>query len=308
MADFLLTLDTSAPLVDWQHATGTMAGEVLRIPYLSNETLASAVLTLPDARQLPMTVGALMVSVLLPADTPDGPADVLVVDDVGNQRTYAGIVTIANAGFLLTLDTTAPTVTWGTPHNTTAGELMGINYVASEPLATAVLILADSRELSMTIGSGALSVLLPPDAPNGLASIRVGDDVGNERLYPGLVPVTGTVVVVTPEPVTTTGGLPTPTRARRRLSTKYVSSKPVAIPLRITTAVGAEVGVSSSAASSTSASTSGAFHEVVVPLRLSSSASVASSLTTRSTAASGRSDGTLSRRDGKLLEELLLLS
>lgn len=84
------------------------------------------------------------------------------------------------ASFDLTLDTRAPVVTWGAVGGATAGELLDVRYTSDEPLATAKLELPDSRVLDMAIAADRLTVLLPPDTPDGVAWITVADDVLNE--------------------------------------------------------------------------------------------------------------------------------
>jgi hypothetical protein len=78
--------------VTFGEATGTTAGELLRLPYTSTEPLAAAQLILPDGRHLELTVGDGVLSVLLPPDTPYGWAAVHVVSELGSERTYPAVV------------------------------------------------------------------------------------------------------------------------------------------------------------------------------------------------------------------------
>jgi hypothetical protein len=94
---FQLVLDTTAPSVSWGAAGGTTAGELLQIAYSADEPIDSADLTLADGRVLMFTIGAAVLSVNLPADTPAGPADVRVRDDVGNERVYAALIVLQGA-------------------------------------------------------------------------------------------------------------------------------------------------------------------------------------------------------------------
>lgn len=96
-ASFQLVLDTTAPSVSWGAAGGTTAGELLQIAYSADEPIDSADLTLADGRVLAFTIGAAVLSVNLPADTPAGPADVRVRDDVGNERVYAALIVLQGA-------------------------------------------------------------------------------------------------------------------------------------------------------------------------------------------------------------------
>lgn len=70
-------------------------------------------------------------------------------------------------------------VTPGTPSNLIAGELFTLPYTSNAPLTSAVLTLADSRQLAMTIGPTALQVLLPPDTPTGPADLLVQAAIGS---------------------------------------------------------------------------------------------------------------------------------
>lgn len=99
-AHAVITLDTSAPEVTWGATTGTTAGELFQIGYELDEPDATlATLTLADARQLPMAVGGSFLQVLLPPDTPSGPATVnlLVEDDLGNQAERTTVVMLIGA-------------------------------------------------------------------------------------------------------------------------------------------------------------------------------------------------------------------
>lgn len=120
------------------------------------------------------------------------------------------------ASFALVLDTTAPSVAWGAVGGAVAGELLQLAYVTNEPIDSADLTLADGRVLALTIGA-ALSVLLPADTPQGAATVRVRDDVGNERVYPALVMLQGTIVM--PPPAPSRGAPPRRRRLERRART-----------------------------------------------------------------------------------------
>jgi hypothetical protein len=114
-----------------------------------------------------------------------------------------------SASLLLTLDTSAPVVTWGAVGGTTAGELLEVAYQLDEPgLVDATLTLADGRILSMEDSGGRLTVLLPPDTPNGEAIVAavVRDDVLNEATRTLAVQLAGTQMV--PQPVGNRGAPP----------------------------------------------------------------------------------------------------
>jgi hypothetical protein len=84
-ATFDLTLDTRAPVVTWGAVGGATAGELLEVLYTTDEPLAFAKLWLPDGRKLDMTIEADRLSVLLPADTPNGVSWIHASDDVLNE-------------------------------------------------------------------------------------------------------------------------------------------------------------------------------------------------------------------------------
>lgn len=123
--------------------------------------------------------------------------------------------------FQLRLDTAAPTVTFGAVGGTTAGELLQINYTISEPsITTASIRLADGRTLALEVLSDRLQVLLPPDTPDGNATVTVhtADDVGNTRTQTQVVVLHGTVVVppvIEPSPFTPQPPMEHPFRRRR---------------------------------------------------------------------------------------------
>lgn len=84
---FSLTLDTIAPSVTLGTITGAYAGSLLDAQYTTNETVASATLTLGDERVLDLTVTATDFTVLLPNDAPYGTVTFRFYDDVGNSST-----------------------------------------------------------------------------------------------------------------------------------------------------------------------------------------------------------------------------
>lgn len=92
MGYFTVELDTTAPVVTWGPPSNTDAGDTLSVPFILNEpALLSAELSLVDGRSLPMTVGAGVLTVVLPDDTPDGLAvlSAFVRDEVLNSATRA---------------------------------------------------------------------------------------------------------------------------------------------------------------------------------------------------------------------------
>lgn len=124
------------------------------------------------------------------------------------------------AGFTLSLDTTAPEVTWGAVDGAVASEEMAVEYLLSEPgVDHAEAELRDGRVLPMTVQATRLVVTLPDDAPEGLATIRlyVVDDVLNGAARTLAVSISG-VIPVEPAP-TGRGGLP-------RVRPRVVRSEP----------------------------------------------------------------------------------
>lgn len=117
------------------------------------------------------------------------------------------------ARFLLTVDTTAPVVTWGEATGAVAGAGFSIPYTLDEPtaqIASATLTLADARELALTDNGSSLAVALPPDTPEGNATVtaNVTDDVGNTAQRTHVVYLTGAVVVPEEPTVTPASGRP----------------------------------------------------------------------------------------------------
>jgi hypothetical protein len=98
-ASFDLALDTRAPVVTWGAVGGATAGELLEVLYSSDEPLDSAKLWLPDGRKLAMTIEVDRLTLLLPADTPDGISWIHVYDDVMNETprqavNIAGVIVV----------------------------------------------------------------------------------------------------------------------------------------------------------------------------------------------------------------------
>lgn len=112
------------------------------------------------------------------------------------------------ASFGLGLDTTAPRVTWGAVVDPVASEEMSVQYLLDEPgVERAEIELRDGRVLSMVVEATRLVVLLPADAPEGAATVRlyVVDDVLNAATRELVVAISG-VLPETPAP--TPSGMP----------------------------------------------------------------------------------------------------
>lgn len=105
----------------------------------------------------------------------------------------------------LTLDTTAPVVTWGAVTDANAGEIMSVEYLVNEPgITSAEIELQDGRIIPMDVGPSLLTVELPNDTPQGNSTVRahVQDDVLNTAVRTLVVFTTGVIAPVE-EPVRT---------------------------------------------------------------------------------------------------------
>jgi hypothetical protein len=203
----------------------------------------------------------------------------------------------------ITLDTTAPTVTWGAQTGTTAGELLQLSYISDEPIAAAQLQLAGGRVLQLQVDPSILSVGLPFDVTDGPASVRVVDDVGNARTYPAIVVIHGTIVVV-PEPTALPRAGAPPRRVDRPRS--RVIRRHVALEASTTSRVRARARRHITWPASTS-SASRAHRARDVAVSHSLIPRLQSRQTTRAAPTPARLELAVRRRDGPDLEDLLLL-
>jgi hypothetical protein len=113
-----------------------------------------------------------------------------------------------SASLVLTLDTHAPQIVWGEPSGDEAGAELVVPYTIDEAgIVSAIVRLADDRELDMDVGPTALTVTLPADAPNGttVVSALVRDAVLNEATRTLTFAIGGVVIPPAPPP---TGGMP----------------------------------------------------------------------------------------------------
>jgi hypothetical protein len=110
-ASFDLTLDTRAPVVTWGAVGGATAGEMLTVLYSSDEPLDVARLWLPDGRRLDMTIEPDRLTLLLPADTPDGVSWIHAYDDVMNEAPRQAV----NISGVIVVPPPEPPVTPGPP-------------------------------------------------------------------------------------------------------------------------------------------------------------------------------------------------
>lgn len=205
----------------------------------------------------------------------------------------------------LTLDTTAPQLTWGAVSGATAGERLRVGYTLNEPRITAAsLDLPDGRTVALVDTGLTLEANLPFDAADGWATVRVRviDDLLNEATRTLRVGIGGVIVVPEPTPA---GGLPRAGRRRRQPDARTIRSR---TPVATTTSswlvvlergkVG--IAVTTSAARSTTSMTSTAGVTAASRDRVT-----ARRVEAGSTRTLGR-EGTVTRRDGPITEALLL--
>lgn len=122
--------------------------------------------------------------------------------------------------FTLTLDTTAPQITWGGVLDPIASEDMTVFYTVDEPgVLDATLRLIDGRNVAMTVYADRLVVRVPDDAQEQDATVRVTlrDDVLNTRTTDLVVRVVGTVGAEPPPSYVPPAGPPSPPRRVRRI-------------------------------------------------------------------------------------------
>lgn len=135
------------------------------------------------------------------------------------------------SSWVLTLDTTAPVVTWGAVDGAAITEVFTVQYLLDEPeIVSAELELAGGRRIPLTVEPTQLTTVMPDDAFEGWGRVLayVRDDVNNTATrelavyVSGIIPPTPAIPVQPPA-----GGLPGqatgpeiksfgPTRARGR--------------------------------------------------------------------------------------------
>jgi hypothetical protein len=134
----------------------------------------------------------------------------------------------------LTLDTTAPAVTWGAVTDPNAGEIMSVEYLVDEPgIVSAEIELQDGRIIPMDVGPSLLTVELPNDTPqgNGIVRAHVQDDALNTATRTLTVALTGVIAPIT-EPVRTSAPFQvTPELKSSRTRSRTSSSARVAFTL-----------------------------------------------------------------------------
>jgi hypothetical protein len=191
---------------------------------------------------------------------------------------------------------------WGAVTGTTAGELLRVRYTGAT-VVEAELVLADGRVLSVTVAAGELSVLLPPDTPEGPATLRA--ELADGTIEELVIVLHGAVVVaerpgwitpaVRPRPPRT---LTSPSRIALRSRTRL---RPSPARVRSTVVLRADTRRVRLAAPER--------------LTLPSPSAITLAAGTRATAVGGqdsrrlalRSATLIARRDGPALEEALLL-
>lgn len=185
---------------------------------------------------------------------------------------------------------------WGAVTGTTAGELLRVQYTGPTP-ASATITLADGHQLDMAIAAGEMSVLLPVDTPDGLATITTSDGATLELLLHG-------TVVVPPERPSL------PSRPRRETPRRTVRSRS-RLTLRSSTRVEARSHAAARLYRSSTRVRRGApppdrAVRVRSPWSTSSTARVSTTRMVGSRVALA-SSSRVGRRDGRDVEEALLL-
>jgi hypothetical protein len=102
---------------------------------------------------------------------------------------------------------------WGAVTGTTAGELLRIRYRGAT-IVTATLELADGRVLELTVDAGELSVLLPPDTPDGIAVVTATLDDAS----------TATLEILLHGAIAVAERIPGPPAGRRRRAVRTIVS------------------------------------------------------------------------------------
>lgn len=102
-----------------------------------------------------------------------------------------------SSSFVLELDTTAPSVSYGQATGAGPGQTLTVPYSSNEPIARAVLHLS-TGDLELDVSQATLSVALPADAAGGPADITAYDALGNGARAVGVVTISVEVPVVKP--------------------------------------------------------------------------------------------------------------
>lgn len=121
--------------------------------------------------------------------------------------------------WVITLDTTAPQITWGAVDGAVGGEELTVFYTVDEPgVVSATATLRDGRVLPMTVLADRFTVELPDDTPDGnvTVSVLLRDDVLNSRTSTLPVYVAG-VIGPEPPPYVPPTGLPSPPERTRHM-------------------------------------------------------------------------------------------
>lgn len=224
MPDFFdLDLDTTAPSLAWGSVTGVGRDRIVIARYTVDEPGVVAAQFIDAANSATnLAVFADRLTGRIPAGAAYGQGVIRawLQDDVGNTSVRSLYVTLAPTAHI-ELDTTPPVITWGPVDGTEATEVLTVRYAINEPtLLTAELQLSDGRHLPMQVASDRLTVTLPGDTPDGLATVSafVRDEVGNDATRTLIVLLSG----VLPRPTTRPfqgGGLP-----RRVIGPRIVTS------------------------------------------------------------------------------------
>lgn len=126
--------------------------------------------------------------------------------------------------FQLNLDTTPPAITWGAVVDAVGSEEMTVYYTVNEPgVTSAELRMIDGRNVGMTVLSDRLTVVIPDDALEQNATVRVvlRDSAGNTATSDLPVHVVGLTGPPSPAPYAPPPGLPSPPERTRHIVTGF---------------------------------------------------------------------------------------
>lgn len=226
--------------------------------------------------------------------------------------------------FLLTLDTTHPTVTWGAYGGANAGELFQINYALDElgSVREAWLVDAGGVRVELEDIGGTLRGLLPDDVFSGYARVyvRVRDDLLNEgERYTTVLLVSPYAPPQADRPSAgpPMGARPQPRRAEHRtVVTRSVAGASSSDTVTVSTSHTARAGATSRTTVASRPGARGRYVGLPSPRAYGPAVAVASSRDRLATtvagspsAAGGTSTSTVTRHDGdeELAAMLLLL-
>lgn len=209
--------------------------------------------------------------------------------------------------FRLGLDTHAPVVTFGAVDS--SGGSLSVAYTIDEPaIVSAWVVDSAGRRVELEVQPSRLFAVLPADIAGGNAIVHAHavDDVGNQADYTLAVLLAGGVTPEPPPPIIP--GRPEPPARIQPRPRKFITSRS---RLRGSCPASVQRGVvrTASAAGTSSSATTAARASTSSPLATGSSARTAAVIhaSDATGAVAELSNVTVRRRDGRGLEEALLL-